>query len=48
MNLSLSISCITDKSGHRSVLVGEVDEEAEKAVDLSSIRAEQMPPIRHG
>jgi U6 snRNA-associated Sm-like protein LSm8 len=30
-----------------SVLVGELDEETEKATDLTSIRAEQMPPIRH-
>jgi U6 snRNA-associated Sm-like protein LSm8 len=31
-----------------SVLVGEIDEDADKATDLSTIRAEQMPPIRHG
>ncbi|RDX42440.1 hypothetical protein OH76DRAFT_1488649 [Lentinus brumalis] len=31
----------------RSVLIGELDEAADKAVDLSTIRAEPLPPIRY-
>ena len=31
-----------------SCLVGEIDEEIDKSVDLSSIRAEPIPPIRYG
>jgi hypothetical protein len=29
------------------VLIGEVDEAVEQETDLSTVRAEQMPPIRH-
>jgi U6 snRNA-associated Sm-like protein LSm8 len=29
-------------------LVGELDEEIDKSVDLASIRAEPIPPIRYG
>lgn len=30
-----------------SVLIGELDEATDKAVDLSTIRAEPLPPIRY-
>ena len=32
----------------QSCLIGEIDEEIDKSVDLSSIRAEPIPPIRYG
>lgn len=31
-----------------SSLVGEIDEEVDQSVDLSTIRAEPIPPIRYG
>ena len=31
----------------RRVLIGELDEATDKAVDLSTIRAEPLPPIRY-
>ena len=31
-----------------SCLVGEIDEEVDQSVDLSTIRAEPIPPIRYG
>ncbi|KAH8103050.1 hypothetical protein BXZ70DRAFT_1006219 [Cristinia sonorae] len=33
--------------GDQIVLIGELDEEAEKTVDLSAIRAEPLPAIRY-
>ncbi|KAI0087364.1 hypothetical protein BDY19DRAFT_893323 [Irpex rosettiformis] len=33
--------------GDQIVLIGELDENADQAVDLSSIRAEPLPPIRY-
>jgi U6 snRNA-associated Sm-like protein LSm8 len=33
---------------NHSCLVGEIDEETDKSVDLSAIRAEPIPPIRYG
>jgi U6 snRNA-associated Sm-like protein LSm8 len=34
--------------GEMICLVGEIDEEIDKSVDLDSIRAEPLPPIRYG
>ncbi|CAA7264397.1 unnamed protein product [Cyclocybe aegerita] len=34
--------------GEMISLVGELDEEIDKSVDLSTIRAEPIPPIRYG
>ncbi|KAM5537636.1 hypothetical protein V8D89_008714 [Ganoderma adspersum] len=33
--------------GDQIVLIGELDEATDKAVDLSTIRAEPLPPIRY-
>ena len=33
---------------HLRCLVGEIDEEVDKSVDLATIRAEPIPPIRYG
>ncbi|KAF4583445.1 hypothetical protein EYR38_002196 [Pleurotus pulmonarius] len=33
--------------GDMIVLIGEIDEALDKAVDLSTIRAEAIPPIRY-
>ncbi|VDB95496.1 unnamed protein product [Peniophora sp. CBMAI 1063] len=33
--------------GDMIILIGEVDEEKDKEIDLSSIRAEPLPPIRY-
>ncbi|KIP07317.1 hypothetical protein PHLGIDRAFT_127754 [Phlebiopsis gigantea 11061_1 CR5-6] len=33
--------------GDQIVLIGELDEAADQAVDLSAIRAEPLPPIRY-
>ncbi|KAK7686031.1 hypothetical protein QCA50_010842 [Cerrena zonata] len=33
--------------GDQIVLIGELDEAADEAVDLSSVRAEPLPPIRY-
>ncbi|KAJ8081751.1 snRNP Sm protein [Marasmius tenuissimus] len=33
--------------GDMIILVGEIDESIDQAVDLSSIRAEPLPPIRY-
>jgi len=29
------------------ILIGEIDEERDNAIDLSTIRAEPIPPIRY-
>ncbi|KDR80306.1 hypothetical protein GALMADRAFT_242649 [Galerina marginata CBS 339.88] len=34
--------------GEMICLVGEIDEEIDKSVDLATIRAEPIPPIRYG
>ncbi|EGO29699.1 hypothetical protein SERLADRAFT_378975 [Serpula lacrymans var. lacrymans S7.9] len=33
--------------GDMIVLIGEIDDEADQAVDLATIRAEPLPPIRY-
>ncbi|KAI0346447.1 LSM-domain-containing protein [Trametopsis cervina] len=33
--------------GDQIVLIGEIDEATDQAVDLSTIRAEPLPPIRY-
>ncbi|KAI0069602.1 Sm-like ribonucleoprotein [Panus rudis PR-1116 ss-1] len=33
--------------GDQIVLIGEIDEAVDQSVDLSSIRAEPLPPIRY-
>lgn len=37
----------TDRVWNPSCLIGEVDEEADQALDLTTIRAEPLPPIRY-
>ena len=43
----LSLCCLIDPYCLSSVLIGELDEAADQAVDLSTIRAEPLPPIRY-
>jgi len=33
--------------GDMIILIGEIDEESDRAIDLSTIRAEPIPPIRY-
>jgi len=33
--------------GDMIILIGEIDEERDRAIDLSTIRAEPIPPIRY-
>lgn len=44
--IPLSPLMFSDQCFHR-VLIGELDEDLEKSVDLSAVRAEPLPPIRY-
>ena len=43
----LSVENILSLTVIRSALIGEIDDAIDQAVDLSTIRAEPIPPIRY-
>jgi len=38
---------ISPTHGPYSILIGELDEEIDKSVDLSTVRVDPIPPIRY-
>jgi hypothetical protein len=46
---SLNAQSLTDRPPPPAyrILIGEIDEEDDKQLDLASIRAEPLPPIRY-
>ena len=45
--MSIRTNLLTISPRRRSILIGEIDEEKDRSTDLSTIRADPIPPIRY-